>query len=101
MPLRTALLAERDLTESGNASLRAAGLCFDGTSKPRWVKTQRQMEWLTGLHVLGDTLRTLTKANGAVEEMQATADAFGVLTPPEPDDAMAQWLLLHVEQGLR
>jgi hypothetical protein len=87
------MLGERNVGESKNSDLERRGLRLDGLHKPRWVKTQQQMEWVAYARTLADTLSIVIEAEGTVAAVQAIARRLDVLSPPEPDDEMTRYLL--------
>ena len=79
---RAALLARHNIAESVNARLKGRGVGLGGQRHPKWVSTDRQMEWLVGGTLLGMSLQRLAhESGGYARELQEALDR-GLIKAP-------------------
>ena len=82
MGKRAALLARHNIAESVNARLKGRGVGLGGQRHPKWVSTDRQMEWLVGGTLLGMSLqRRAHESGGYARELQEALDR-GLIKAP-------------------
>jgi hypothetical protein len=79
--LRAALLHRRNAVESVNDSLKDR-IGHGGAHSCKWLSSDRQVQWLVGGIVLGQTLRALAHESGLYEEL-ADEVRRGALGPRE------------------
>lgn len=61
----------RNGVESVFSNIRARGIGHRGTLSPKWVESDRQMQWLVGGALLSETLCALAHESGAYQRLAA------------------------------
>lgn len=79
--LREVLMRRQNAAEAVNANLKLRGIGLRGQRHPRWVSTDRQMDWLIGGSLLGMTLRRVAHETGTFERCLAEANDRFLLKP--------------------
>jgi len=77
--LREALMCRRNSGEAVNAVLKGRGVGLPGQRHPKWISSDREMEWLVGGALLGMTLRRSVHESGAYERALAEATSLHLL----------------------